>query len=167
MADPRPCRVCRRWFLPDPKVGNRQHVCGDPACQKEWHRKACSKWRRANQERVRSTRFAARLVKDEGSRDPPPAPPVDPMTRINWHLARREVGEKTGTFVAVAMRLILQWLRETSTAQFHANKGIVQKVSPSAPRETSSEQILLDRTVPSKVSPDPGREEKAARPVLP
>ena len=166
MADPRPCRVCRRWFLPDSKVGNRQHVCGDPECQKEWHRRACVKWRRGNKGRERSARFAARLVV-ESPRDPPPVPPVDPLKRINWHLARRAVGEKTGTFVAVAMGLMLQWLRETSTAQFHANKGIVQKVSPSAPRETSSEQILLDRTVPSKVSPDPGREEKAARPVLP
>ena len=167
MADPRPCRVCRCWFQPDRKVGNRQHVCGDPKCQKEWHRRACDNWRRVNMDRERSARFAARLVKNESARDPPPSPPADPLKRINWHLARREVGEKTGTFVAVAMRLILQWLRETSTAQFHGNKGIGQKVIPPAPRETSSEQVALGRTVPPKVMPDPCREEMATRPILP
>jgi len=167
MAAPRPCRVCRCWFLPDLKVGNRQHVCSDPKCQQEWHRRACAKWRRANTARKRSERFAARLVKDGSPRDPPPAPPVDPLKKINWHLVSREVGEKTGTVVAVAMRLILRWVRETSTGQLHENKGIVQKVIPSAPREMSSEQVAMDAAIPTKVIPSRCREDLAAPPVTP
>ncbi len=33
----RPCRVCRRWFLPDGRLKNRQKTCGNPECQREWH----------------------------------------------------------------------------------------------------------------------------------
>ena len=31
----RPCRVCRRWFLPDGRLKNRQKTCGNPECQRE------------------------------------------------------------------------------------------------------------------------------------
>ncbi|MEA3416175.1 MAG: hypothetical protein U9R02_08490 [Thermodesulfobacteriota bacterium] len=34
----RPCRVCRRWFLPDGRLKNRQKTCGNPECQRKWHR---------------------------------------------------------------------------------------------------------------------------------
>ena len=32
-ARKRPCTICRRWFRPDPRVGDRQHACGKPECQ--------------------------------------------------------------------------------------------------------------------------------------
>ena len=36
-ARKRPCRVCRRWFQPDARLGDRQKTCGDPECKREWH----------------------------------------------------------------------------------------------------------------------------------
>ena len=44
----RPCRICRRWFLPNPRVKQRQKTCGKPKCQNEWHRKKCAVWNRKN-----------------------------------------------------------------------------------------------------------------------
>lgn len=167
MAAPRPCRICRRWFRPDPKVGDRQHACSDPACRKEAHRRACRKWRGEHQRRIRIERFEARLVEAEAPGSPESDRPVDPLKRINWDLAAREVGEKTGTLVAVAMRLILRWPRETSLAQSHDNKGVVPKVIRSVPRETSSGQPAMDRAVPSKVIPSARRDEMAAPPLFP
>jgi len=29
----RPCRICRHWFRPDPRVGERQYACSAPECQ--------------------------------------------------------------------------------------------------------------------------------------
>jgi hypothetical protein len=29
----RPCRFCRRWFLPDARQGEQQYACPEPACQ--------------------------------------------------------------------------------------------------------------------------------------
>jgi hypothetical protein len=44
----RPCRVCRRWFMPNAKVKGRQMTCGDKACQREWHRRTCRAWNKNN-----------------------------------------------------------------------------------------------------------------------
>jgi len=30
----RPCRLCRRWFLPDPRLKERQRVCSTAECQR-------------------------------------------------------------------------------------------------------------------------------------
>ena len=44
----RPCRVCKRWFIPHPRLKDRQKTCGDPQCQREWHRRKCEQWNRNN-----------------------------------------------------------------------------------------------------------------------
>jgi hypothetical protein len=44
----RPCRICKRWFRPHPRVKDRQKTCGDPQCQQEWHRRKCAEWNRNN-----------------------------------------------------------------------------------------------------------------------
>ena len=44
----RPCRVCKRWFIPHPRLKDRQKTCGDPQCQREWHRRKCEQWNHNN-----------------------------------------------------------------------------------------------------------------------
>ena len=44
----RPCRVCKRWFIPHPRLKDRQKTCGDQQCQREWHRRKCTEWNRNN-----------------------------------------------------------------------------------------------------------------------
>ena len=44
----RPCRICRHWFMPNPRVKDRQKTCGDPECQKKWRKKKCTEWNRKN-----------------------------------------------------------------------------------------------------------------------
>jgi len=46
----RPCKVCRRWFSPDPRVGDTQKTCGNLQCKREWHRKKCADWNRKSPE---------------------------------------------------------------------------------------------------------------------
>jgi len=36
----RPCRICRHWFRPDPRVGARQRACRNSSCQKARHQQA-------------------------------------------------------------------------------------------------------------------------------
>lgn len=47
-AKKRPCSICRRWFMPHPRLKDRQKTCGDPVCKKEWHRKKCAEWNKRN-----------------------------------------------------------------------------------------------------------------------
>ena len=57
----RPCRICRRWFIPHPRVEDRQMTCGDPRCKREWHRKKCADWNRKNAEYFRSNYLQKKL----------------------------------------------------------------------------------------------------------
>jgi len=50
----RPCRICRRWFAPNPKLKDRQMTCGGPACKREWHKKTCRQWNRDNRDYFRA-----------------------------------------------------------------------------------------------------------------
>ena len=44
----RPCRICRRWFLPNPRLKDRQMTCGQVTCRREWHRRKCTEWNSKN-----------------------------------------------------------------------------------------------------------------------
>lgn len=44
----RPCRICKKWFLPNPRLGDRQKTCGDAECQRQWHTRKCAEWNRKN-----------------------------------------------------------------------------------------------------------------------
>ena len=44
----RPCRICGKWYWPDPRLGERQRTCGDKECQRQWHGKKCHEWNRKN-----------------------------------------------------------------------------------------------------------------------
>ena len=44
----RPCRICRCWFTPNPRLKDRQKTCGDAQCKRQWHRKKCSEWNKKN-----------------------------------------------------------------------------------------------------------------------
>ena len=57
----RPCRICRRWFMPDAKVKERQMTCGDEECQREWHRRKCKAWNKNNAEYFRANYLQKKL----------------------------------------------------------------------------------------------------------
>jgi hypothetical protein len=44
----RPCRICGKWFKPNPRLGERQRTCGDKECQRQWHAKKCREWNKKN-----------------------------------------------------------------------------------------------------------------------
>jgi len=46
------CRCCKKRFLPDPRVGDRQKYCAQPACQRKRQQKNEYSWRRKNPEAV-------------------------------------------------------------------------------------------------------------------
>lgn len=47
-ARKRPCTICRRWFRPDPRVGDRQRACHKPECQAARRQKTQAQWRLRN-----------------------------------------------------------------------------------------------------------------------
>jgi len=159
MATSRPCRVCACWFRPSGKVGNRQHVCGKPECQKEWHRRACAKWRKSHPDEARSARLTKQVLKAA----PSDRPMLDPLLTINWKGVRKVVGLPSMIVMRELAKVVHRAVRETSYVQAVSNQIAATKVLPRGPRETSSKQPLLNHKVGSKVLTTPPREEMAIR----
>ena len=106
----RPCRICRRWFLPDPRQIGRQKTCGDPACQSENHRQRCQEWNRKNRDYFKANYLSAKL---ERTRDPPAssikkATVVTPPSRIKLWLPKNVVVDVTGAKQLVILEYIIE-----------------------------------------------------------
>ena len=69
----KPCAICRRWFYPDPRVGDRQHVCGSPACQAERKRRNKRAWRHREASEKKEDVIRCRLHGDTSTQLDPKA----------------------------------------------------------------------------------------------
>ena len=65
----RPCRICGRWFTPNPRSGDRQKTCASMECKRRWHAQACRRWNRKNRSYYQEIYLAKRL-EAESSRRP-------------------------------------------------------------------------------------------------
>lgn len=70
----RPCKICRKWFVPHPRVGDRQKTCGSKECQKKWHTKKCAQWNRKHRATFQANYLSKKLqaVKGQVIEKPPP-----------------------------------------------------------------------------------------------
>jgi len=116
----RPCRICGRWFHPDPRVGSRQRACGRRACQKKRREKTQAAWRSENpeyflrrrlQRRANAARAAEDAVEDPKKlgaevRRPEPLRIPSVLAPIPWDLAQDEIGVAATDFLAVTARLL-------------------------------------------------------------
>lgn len=53
----RPCRICRKWFMPNPRLGSRQKTCGATECMRQWHTKKCAEWNKKNRSNYFQTNY--------------------------------------------------------------------------------------------------------------
>jgi len=91
----RPCRVCRKWFQPDARLGARQKTCGNAACQKEWHTRRCREWNKKNRAYFREIYLEKRLastqdVPEGTAPEPTPTPPLIP-SRVQEVMSRQQL----------------------------------------------------------------------------
>ena len=104
----RPCRICRRWFTPHPRLGDRQRTCGDPHCRKEWHRKKCAEWNRENAEYFRSNYLHKKLEGVSGAEGVAGVCPV--RSRSPSGLPQRAVQEVIGVKHLIIIEYLVQLL---------------------------------------------------------
>jgi len=57
----RPCRICRRWFTPNPRLKDRQKTCGNAKCKGEWHKKKCAEWNKKNSDYFKANYLQKKL----------------------------------------------------------------------------------------------------------
>lgn len=110
----RPCRICRRWFLPDARAKGRQQVCAAPGCQRERHRRACARWRAKNPDYDREERILRRIVVEDRADT---TGSEGPLVRIDFAAARDVVGLETAVFIEESAKVLVAWARDAVIAQ--------------------------------------------------
>ena len=129
----RPCRICRRWFSPDPRVGDRQKTCGGPDCRREWHRRKCAAWNRKNPDYFQNVYLQKKLEAAMTAGSASPTPPSDkpahrpPKSLIKPKVPLEVIQEAIGLQQAVIMdymvRLLLRRFQEVIQRQVPLKPG--------------------------------------------
>jgi hypothetical protein len=90
----RPCRICRRWFMPNPRLKDRQMTCAAPECKKEWHRRKCAEWNKDNSDYFKSNYLQKKLEAVTGSEKA--SKPLPAKSRLKSGLPLEYVQEVIG-----------------------------------------------------------------------
>ena len=126
----RPCRICRRWFMPNPRVKNRQKTCGDPACKKEWHRRRCAEWNKNNSDYFRSNYLQKKL--DSATPSEKPSPPFPVKSRLKSGLPLLFVQEVIGIQHLIIIeyfgQLLIGRFQEVLSGQLIVNTGKARRL---------------------------------------
>ncbi len=121
----RPCRICRRWFMPNPRLKDRQMTCADPKCQREWHRRKCAEWNKDNADYFKETYLQKKLDDAITSGTPSNPPPV--KSRMKSGLPLGYVQEVMGIQHAVIIeylgQLLFRRFQEVIRGQVTVNTG--------------------------------------------
>ena len=126
----RPCRVCSKWFMPNPRLGDRQKTCGADACKQQWHTAKCAEWNRQNKAYFKDIYLRNRLEPPDNDAADPRSPPCSSSpSRVNTatrgpsplHLPREAIQEVIGTqqFVIIEyiVRVLLRGVQEMIGSQ--------------------------------------------------
>lgn len=133
MLRKRPCRVCRKWFRPDPRAGGRQKVCGSAECQAERVRRSCADWHRRNPDYDREDRLRRRL-RVEPAEGHSSASGSDPLGEIDWSAARNAVGLEVSVLIEETGKVLCRRLRNAAGVEEPVPQGESGRLPPSAVR---------------------------------
>ena len=158
-ARKKPCRICRRWFRPDVRVGPRQRACSKADCQKSRRQKTQANWRADNPDYATAYRLDQRHHPDTGvAPEPLRVPP--PLDKLPWDLAKDQFGAKGADFIVVMGTLLLRSAKDQSKAQFVDSKSLSGTLPPT-PEKTRSGPA---HTEPRATAPDAATGVSPTRP---
>jgi hypothetical protein len=131
MLTKRPCCICRRWFVPDHRVGRRQRACSAPACQIARRAKTQASWRRRNPDYFVAHRLQHRRVLADAV--PPPVAPLvlpPPLSHLPWDLAQDEFGVVGTDFLGHLGRVLLDAAQDQKAGQVIELLGEAGRLPP-------------------------------------
>ena len=131
MLTKRPCRICRRWFVPDRRVGRRQRACSATACQIARRARTQSSWRRRNPDYFIAHRVQRRrLQADEAQAAVLPLVLPPPLSQLPWDLAQEEFGVAGTDFLGHLGRVLLVVAQDQKTGQVIDLAGETGRLPP-------------------------------------
>jgi hypothetical protein len=118
MLTKRPCRICRRWFVPDRRVGGRQRACSAPTCQTARRARTQASWRRRNPDYFIAHRMQRRRLEAEEAKSavlPLVLPP--PLSQLPWDVAQEAFGLTGTDFLSHLGRVLLVAAQDQKAGQ--------------------------------------------------
>ena len=103
----KPCCICRKWFIPCPRLGDRQKTCGHEACKAERKRRVQAEWARKNADYWTERRLreqAARL--ESGDSKPANKPPPSGLQKLPVSYIKDEIGAPALAILTFLARLL-------------------------------------------------------------
>lgn len=132
-ARKRPCRICRQWFRPDPRVGDRQRACSQPECQTARRQKTQASWRRRNADYAIAWRLDQRATQTPA---PEPLRLPAPLPQLPWNIAKDQFGAQGADFLGVMSALIIRATKDQIRPYLPDPAGIPSSL-PAPPEKTS------------------------------
>ena len=117
MLRKRPCRICRRWFVPDRRVSTRQHACSSAECQQARRARTQASWRRQNPEYMNEWRLDQRRAEESAGRAPASLAMPPPLRALAWERAREEFGLTGTDFLGQMGRVLLVSAKDQRPAE--------------------------------------------------
>src|SRR4051812_15965357 len=105
----KPCRYCRKWFLPDSRVGERQRACSSEACQQQRRQHTQRDWRARHPDYDVARRVLERSSA-AGAQQPRTVRP--PLHRVPWDLAQDVLGIQASVFVEEFGKVLCRWWQD-------------------------------------------------------
>ena len=131
MLTKRPCRICRRWFVPDHRVGRRQRACSAPTCQTARRARTQASWRRRNPDYFIAHRMQRRRLEAEEAKGavlPLVLPP--PLSQLPWDVAQEAFGLTGTDFLSHLGRVLLGAAQDQKAAQVLDSTGEPVRLPP-------------------------------------
>ena len=147
IAAKRPCRVCRRWFRPDVRIGDAQHTCSRPECQAARRRDTQASWRARNPDYFVGYRIQERAA-HEGKPGLAVLPPV--LSRLPWDIAQEEFGAKGADFIGAMGRLLIEAAKDPIKGQ-----PVDSSLDPGPLPPTPAKDPIIRQVVDSSIDPGP------------
>ena len=132
-ARKRPCSICRRWFRPDPRVGNRQRACSKADCQEARRQQTQAAWRGRNPDYFVARRMQARSTLEQAP-EPLRLPP--PLSQLPWDLAQDQFGVQGADFLGVMGTLLLGATQDQFKAYPPDSRAVAGTLPPSAKKDS-------------------------------
>jgi hypothetical protein len=130
----KPCSICRRWFQPDPRVGDRQRACGRPECQTARRQKTQANWRKRNPDYAVAWRLDQRTTQTPS---PEPLHLPSPLEQLPWNFAKDQFSPQGADFLGVMSALILRAAKDEIRSYLLDPAGLPRPLPPS-PKKTGS-----------------------------
>lgn len=116
----KPCQICRQWFRPDVRVGERQVVCKRPECQAARRKRTQAAWRARNPGYFTAWRIQLR---SESKNRPEPLRLPAPLSDLPWDLAQESFGVQGADFIGVMSGVLFRAAKDQLMGQLTDSMG--------------------------------------------